>query len=106
MFFERRTSIRSSTPLLSSRTTMTNDVPLVFDDDIDEENFPRKKCKREFKLAVENSLRFDGKNHLSQFIPAKNGSRCTNQGCNKKSTMILSKMSSSVMFGTTKQLFQ
>ncbi len=99
-------SIRFSTPLSSSRPTTSNDVPLSSDDDIDEERFPRKKRKRDFKLAVENSLRFDGKNHLPQFIPAKNASRCKNQGCNKKNTTVLSKMSGSFMSGTTKQLFQ
>ncbi len=52
------------------------------DDTVGKKN--RKKRKRDFKLAVENSLRFDGKNHLPQFIPAKNASRCKSQGCNKK----------------------
>ncbi|CAF3043524.1 unnamed protein product [Rotaria sp. Silwood2] len=70
---------------LSSSTVKKQSLPILSsNDDYNDENNPPKKLKREYKSAVEKTLRFDGNNHFPKFIEAKNASRCKNEKCKQK----------------------
>jgi hypothetical protein len=55
-------------------------------------SFPKKKrIKRESKLSVSYSLRYDGNGHWPLFQPGKNGLRCKNEGCKQRTKWNCSK---------------
>ncbi|CAF1321034.1 unnamed protein product [Didymodactylos carnosus] len=61
--------------------------------DDENENYspPKKRSKRESKLSVSDTLRYDAHDHWPTFQPAKSGLRCKNEGCKQRTKWICSK---------------
>lgn len=63
--------------VLENRQNVSGDAPFS------------KRAKYEKK--PQNSIRYDGKNHLPQIDDKKNGTRCKNENCKSKSHTLCSK---------------
>ena len=78
-------------PTISATTAQASNISVKAVNPTNKNENKSTKKKRELKLAVEKKIRFDGRNHLPKFIPAKNASRCKNDGCKQKTRWSCSK---------------